>query len=69
MGTGKSLRFCILGKVGPEGQAVLAFSRILDHDTGGRFMIRISWLLVACLAAAMVILDGPDQPDIRSELN
>jgi hypothetical protein len=53
-GTGKSLRFYLLGKVGPEGQAVLAFARILDHDTGGRFVIRISWLLVSYLAAAMV---------------
>jgi hypothetical protein len=32
-------------------------------------MIRISWLLVFYLAAAIIILAGPDQPDIRSELN
>jgi hypothetical protein len=37
------------------------------------FMIRISWLLVSCLAVAMVILAGPDQPEqaidtVRSSL-
>ena len=42
---------------------MLSLSRILDHATRGRFMIRISWMLVSYLAAAIVILAGPDQPE------
>ena len=32
-------------------------------------MIRISWLLVSYLAAAIVILAGPDQPELDRRLN
>jgi hypothetical protein len=41
---------------------MLSLSQILDHDTGGRLMIRISWILVSYFPA-IVILAGPDQPE------